>query len=132
MIISIVVSAGWLSLKVLGTYVSYQKSLIPEWDWVTSIYGRFIGFTSEAIAFAVDKRLWLVNGSELVHMVEDGRSFLNKPVIPEPEKVPAVEDRVCPSCQSKLVMRVAKRGVHSGKSFYGCSTYPKCRYTSDY
>ncbi|PMI89355.1 restriction endonuclease [Vibrio splendidus] len=88
-------------------------------------------FTSEAIAFAVDKRLWLVNGSELVHMVEDGRSFLNKPVIPKPERVSAVEDRLCPSCQSKLVMRVAKRGVNSGKSFYGCSTYPKCRYTCD-
>lgn len=88
-------------------------------------------FTSEAITFAVDKRLWLVNGSELVHMVEDGRSFLSKPVIPEPERGSAVEDRVCPSCQSKLVMRVAKKGVNSGKSFYGCSTYPKCRYTCD-
>ncbi len=27
-------------------------------------------FTSEAIAFAQEKRLWLVNGSELVHMIK--------------------------------------------------------------
>ena len=64
-------------------------------------------------------------------MVEDGRSFLHKSVIPASKKVSAVEHRVCPSCQSGLVMRVAKRGVNSGKSFYGCSTYPKCRYTCD-
>ena len=32
-------------------------------------------FTSEAIAYAQDKRLWLVNGSELVHIIEDGRSL---------------------------------------------------------
>lgn len=48
-------------------------------------------FTSEAIAFAVDKRLWLVNGSQLVYMVEDGRSFHNKTVVPEPENVSLVE-----------------------------------------
>ncbi|KAB0483318.1 hypothetical protein F7Q91_00715 [Vibrio chagasii] len=89
------------------------------------------GFTSEAIAFAVDKRLWLVNGSELVHMVEDGRYFQNKTVVPEPKNVSSAEDRVCPQCRSKLVLRVARRGMNTGKRFYGCSNYPTCRYTCD-
>ncbi|RMZ61644.1 topoisomerase DNA-binding C4 zinc finger domain-containing protein, partial [Vibrio anguillarum] len=86
-------------------------------------------FTSEAIAFAQEKRLWLVNGSELIHMIEDGRSFMNKPVIGEP--TPEPHSKVCPNCQSSLVMRVAKKGRNAGKSFYGCSAYPKCRYTCD-
>ncbi|MGF1849892.1 topoisomerase DNA-binding C4 zinc finger domain-containing protein, partial [Vibrio lentus] len=79
-----------------------------------------------------DKRLWLVNGSELVHMIEDGRSFQNKPSITTPAPRVICESRICPRCQSKLVIRVAKRGAKTGMSFYGCSTYPKCRYTRDY
>lgn len=37
----------------------------------------------------------------------------------------------CPQCSSRLVKRIAKRGQNAGKSFLGCSTFPKCRYTSE-
>lgn len=37
---------------------------------------------------------------------------------------------VCPKCGSELVERVAKTGVNAGKSFLGCSSFPKCRYTA--
>ncbi|HAS6359592.1 TPA: hypothetical protein I7232_21760, partial [Vibrio vulnificus] len=30
-----------------------------------------------------------------------------------------------------LVMRTAKRGQNKGNQFYGCSSYPRCRYTKD-
>lgn len=35
---------------------------------------------------------------------------------------------VCPWCGGKLLLRAAKKGVHAGSSFYGCSNYPKCKY----
>lgn len=35
---------------------------------------------------------------------------------------------ICPRCGGDLVLRVAKKGVNTGNSFYGCSNYPKCRY----
>jgi len=35
----------------------------------------------------------------------------------------------CPKCGGKLVRRVAKRGSNEGKSFLGCSNYPRCKYT---
>lgn len=34
----------------------------------------------------------------------------------------------CPKCGAKLVLRTAKRGENTGKQFYGCSSYPKCRF----
>ena len=34
----------------------------------------------------------------------------------------------CPLCASKLVLRISKRGINTGKNFYGCSNYPKCKY----
>lgn len=36
---------------------------------------------------------------------------------------------VCPRCGKALVLRTAKKGNNSGKQFYGCSGFPKCRYT---
>lgn len=35
---------------------------------------------------------------------------------------------VCPRCGNILVLRTAKKGNNAGKSFYGCSGFPKCRY----
>lgn len=36
---------------------------------------------------------------------------------------------ICPMCGSELVLRTAKRGENKGQNFYGCSNFPKCRYT---
>lgn len=47
------------------------------------------------------------------------------------ESVDQSEDMVCPKCGSKLVLRVAKKGENAGNQFYGCSAFPKCRYTRD-
>ncbi len=38
---------------------------------------------------------------------------------------------VCPRCGGKLVLRLAKSGANAGKYFFGCSNYPKCRYTKN-
>ena len=39
------------------------------------------------------------------------------------------QTNTCPLCGSPLVLRTSKRGDHAGSQFYGCSNYPKCRYT---
>lgn len=36
---------------------------------------------------------------------------------------------VCPVCGGKLVLRTARKGKNAGNQFYGCSNYPKCKYT---
>jgi len=38
---------------------------------------------------------------------------------------------VCPTCGSKLVARVAKKGSNSGSMFLGCESYPRCRFTKN-
>ncbi|MFZ4823619.1 topoisomerase DNA-binding C4 zinc finger domain-containing protein [Pseudomonas putida] len=49
---------------------------------------------------------------------------------PPPPQIPPRETwdalGLCPDCGSRMVPRVAKRGRHKGKSFYGCSKFPKC------
>lgn len=33
----------------------------------------------------------------------------------------------CPKCGPRMVLRTAKSGAQSGRKFYGCTNYPKCR-----
>ena len=46
------------------------------------------------------------------------------------KEMPAVNNgnTVCPRCGSALVLRTVKKGDNAGKQFWGCSTFPKCRY----
>ena len=37
----------------------------------------------------------------------------------------------CQRCGNPLVIRTVKEGYNAGKQFYGCSQYPKCRYTQN-
>ncbi len=39
---------------------------------------------------------------------------------------------VCPKCDGSLVKRAFKKGANKGQEFYGCSNFPRCRYTQDY
>ena len=37
---------------------------------------------------------------------------------------------ICPRCGGKLVLRTASKGPNAGSKFYGCSNYPKCKFTA--
>lgn len=36
---------------------------------------------------------------------------------------------ICPKCSEPLVLRTVKSGPKAGNRFFGCSTFPRCRYT---
>ncbi len=46
----------------------------------------------------------------------------------ESESTAEAEPMICPKCGSPLVLRTAKKGDKAGNQFYGCSSFPKCRY----
>jgi len=37
----------------------------------------------------------------------------------------------CPECDGEMVKRVVKKGKNTGKEFWGCKSYPKCKGTID-
>jgi len=74
--------------------------------------------------------------TEIISSIESGRlsqSFKTnrehvkhvKNIIKEKE-----QKNLCPKCGSELVLRIAKKGANAGNQFYGCSNYPKCKYTA--
>ena len=47
--------------------------------------------------------------------------------IDKPSDAHVEQQILCPKCGSIMIKRTANKGPNAGKSFYGCSAFPKCR-----
>ncbi len=59
----------------------------------------------------------------------DEEVSLNDTEIPQAD--PVEQSLVCPKCGGALILRTAKKGPNVGNQFYGCSNFPKCKYTQN-
>jgi len=86
-------------------------------------------FTQEAKNFAVGKPIDLVDGSQLEKLISNVQTSSTKvsPVFNDD----SIHDKTCPKCNGALILRTARKGKNSGGQFWGCTSYPKCRYTQD-
>jgi len=78
-------------------------------------------FTPDAVAFARDKPLELVDGQALAKLVEGVRTSKPSPATVHESATPS-----CPKCGGEMIRRVAKRGANAGSAFWGCRRYPGC------
>lgn len=82
-------------------------------------------FTDDARAFASGRNIELIDAHALI-----GAPGPSKLAPAESELAQASSgSTVCPQCGSPMVRRTAQRGDQKGRSFFGCSTYPRCRGT---
>ena len=108
-------------------------------------------FTADAVRFAVGKPISLVDGGKLMTMIArvrrgraggphgadaanghressaakaEGREQGGR----EPEHVDISR---CPWCGGNLVVRIARKGRNAGGRFWGCETFPKCRFVKN-
>lgn len=110
-------------------------------------------YTKDAIKFAEGQPIELMDGPRLIERIqaykaqapqanetvreqpdpptyEAPRSRPKAPVQPVTEAPTSSTTAPCPKCGSELVERTAKRGPNAGNTFFGCSNFPKCRYTA--
>lgn len=52
------------------------------------------------------------------------------PTAPEGQVTASSLSRLCAKCGNVMVLRTAKKGIGSGRSFWGCSRFPACRGTA--
>lgn len=97
-------------------------------------------FTEEAATFAEDKNITLIDGGKLVRIINSVQAAqkIEKGNMPQPTigvaQWPNRETNAspsCPKCNSAMVRRTARQGVNTGKEFWGCSQYPKCKSVTD-
>ena len=84
-------------------------------------------FTREAVEFAERVAVELIDGDRLQDMMRDLPAQRADGADRGDDK--ALETTLCPRCGSDLVLRTARRGAKQGSKFYGCSSYPRCRFT---
>ena len=83
-------------------------------------------FTAEAVAFARGKPIELVDSKALQHLVRGVQTSSRLTIsTDEPDHLTPM----CPSCNTPMVLREARRGAYAGQKFWGCTNYPKCRGT---
>src|SRR6266567_1455756 len=83
------------------------------------------GYTGEARLLAEKHGIEIVNEVGLAQMLESTDAKF------DPETVAILRDdrKFCPKCEKELVLRTANKGPGAGQKFWGCSGYPKCRFT---
>lgn len=83
------------------------------------------GYSAEAKQFADKHGIEIINERGLVEMLENANARYN------PEFVEILNDtrKICPKCERKMVLRTATKGPNRGGQFWGCSAYPRCRFT---
>lgn len=105
-------------------------------------------FTSEARDFAKGKPIRLLDGSELLELIQAVKERKTEGVVkplaetqmkvsnglhvshvPFPEEASESIGPVCPRCAAPMVLRIAKKSSRAGQEFWGCSTFPVCRGT---
>ncbi len=87
-------------------------------------------FTQEAKSFATDKPIDLVGGNQLADLIKSVQAnpTYSYAEINKPQKTA----NLCPDCGGELVLRVARHGKNAGNKFWGCSNFPKCKFTKTY
>lgn len=123
----------WKSQKVGISVVREMLGLITAENAHRGLVVTSGGFTEEALRFAQSQPIDLIGGRALYELISSVQTSQRGST---PESGDRLEreardspQRTCPSCGSELVLRSALKGVNAGSSFYGCASFPTCRYT---
>jgi len=83
------------------------------------------GYTGEAKQLADKHGITILNEADLAVMLEATHARFDPAVL----EILNDSRKLCPKCERELVLRTAGKGLGAGKHFWGCSTYPRCRFT---
>ncbi len=96
-------------------------------------------FTRDAMAFAAGRNLRLMDGEQLMALLQQAKATLPAAQAGPPpladgwagqaQPATAIGTPTCPACTRPMVRRVAKRGTSAGSAFWGCTAYPACKGT---
>lgn len=89
------------------------------------VFITLCGYTGEAKQLAEKHGIEIINETGLAQMLESTSARF------DPETLAILRDtrKFCPKCENEMVLRTATKGLGARKQFWGCSTYPRCRFT---
>jgi restriction system protein len=83
------------------------------------------GYTGEAKQLAERNGIGLLNETGLAELFQSTQTQF------DPEVLSLLNEtrKLCPKCEHELGLRTAKKGAKLGSQFWGCSNFPRCRFT---
>lgn len=102
-------------------------------------------FSDEAINFASGRNVKLMDGAQLLKLIQSAQQARAAPADDATPRSPgpavdlkesiaragAEASPACPKCSKPMVRRVARQGASAGSAFWGCTGYPACRGTRE-
>ncbi len=83
------------------------------------------GYTGEAKQLADKHGIKIVNETDLATMLAANDVRFDGEV----QETLRDLRKFCPKCEREMVRRTARKGLVTGNQFWGCSAYPRCRFT---
>jgi len=91
----------------------------------SGIFITLNGYSGEAKALAEKHGIQIINETGLAEMLENTNAVSDRQVL----AIFNDARKFCPKCESEMALRTAGKGLNAGQQFWGCSRYPKCRFT---
>ncbi len=91
----------------------------------SGIFITLRGYTGAAKQLAEKHGIEIVNETRLAQMLESTDAKF------DPETLDILRDtqKFCPKCEKPMVLRTSGKVRSAGQEFWGCSAYPRCRFT---
>lgn len=121
----------WRSRQVPVTVVREMFGLLNHHDASAVIIVSTGEYTADARRFATGKPIELINGDQLLAMVQNVQTVAAS-THQEPAPATATVSKpsditpTCPACASEMIRRENRR---TREAFWGCPSYPRCRGT---
>jgi len=88
------------------------------------IFVTLRGYTVQAKQLADDQGIEMLAADDLARKLESVDARHDREIL----ELLADERKFCPKCEAQMVLRTVKNGANAGGHFWGCSTYPRCKF----
>ena len=116
----------WKSWKVGVKQIRELLGALADSGIQNGIFVTLQQYTQEAREFAAKNHIQLVGQRELMEMLKAVNWEQNTAI----NTILTDNKKVCPKWESAMVLRTATKGRTIGQRFWGCSTFPGCKYTA--
>jgi restriction system protein len=114
----------WKTRRVGVRVVREMLGVVSESGAQAGIIASAGAFTRDAEEFAEKNRIRLIDGQELVSMLNIKGNVKKLATSPPRDSTPAPS---CPHCNAPMVLRTAREGQFAGQMFWACSNSADCR-----
>ncbi|MCH9757497.1 MAG: restriction endonuclease [Proteobacteria bacterium] len=102
--------------------------IMADASYKFGIYFATSTYTQEAIIFAKNNNIQLMDAVQLLHDIEQFPIKIQEKILIRATAGDYTTPS-CPNCDSKLVIKTSQKGRTAGEQFWACPQFPRCRYT---